>query len=150
MGRVLTARERLASRRKYEVLHGERFDGDDLASVCLRELRLTRCSFRGADLRHATLDGCGFKLCDFHGADLRGASLRGVSFAGCDLTGADLRGADLTGAHFGRVLTGTPPHGLTDITGARLDHAVLRDLPLDQVVGRAEPGGVRPGVEEKG
>ncbi|MFD8911280.1 pentapeptide repeat-containing protein [Streptomyces sp. NPDC059575] len=135
MDRVVSARERLASRRRYEVLRGEGFDGGDLVSVCLRELSFARCSFRGADLRHATLDGCRFKLCDFRGADLSGASLRGVSLAGCDLTGADLRGADLTGARFGRLLTGTPPHGLTDATGVKLDHAVLRDLRLDQVVG---------------
>lgn len=56
--------------------------------------------------------------------------------AGCDLTGADLRSADLTGARLGQVLTGTPPRGLTDATGIKLDdNAVLRDLHLDQVIG---------------
>lgn len=74
-------------------------------------------------------------MCDFHGADIRGASLRGATFAGCDLTAADLRDTDLTGARLGLVLTGAPPHGLTDATGVRLDHAVVRDLRLDQVIG---------------
>lgn len=101
----------------------------------LQGLWLTRCSFRGADLRHATLDGCHFKMCDFHGANLRGASLRGATFAGCDLTDTDLRDADLTGARIGLVLTGSPPHGLTDSTGIRLDQAIVRDLQLDQVIG---------------
>lgn len=135
MDRVVTAKEDLASRRRYAALHQESFDGDDLVSVRLQQLRFTRCSFRGADLRHATLDGCYFKMCDLRGANLGGASLRGVSLAGCDLTGADLRAADLTGARFGQVLTGTPPHGLTNATGIKLDNAVLRDLQLDQVVG---------------
>ncbi|MEV5687387.1 MULTISPECIES: pentapeptide repeat-containing protein [unclassified Streptomyces] len=44
-------------------------------------LRFTRCSFIGADLRHATLDGCSFKFCDFSGADARGASLREVGLS---------------------------------------------------------------------
>jgi uncharacterized protein YjbI with pentapeptide repeats len=86
-------------------------------------------------LRHATLDGCHFKLCDLREVNLSGASMRGVIMAGCDLTGADLRAVDLTGARFGRVLTGAPPHGLTNATNMRLEGAVLRDLQLDQVIG---------------
>ncbi|MER6394754.1 pentapeptide repeat-containing protein [Kitasatospora sp. NPDC001603] len=135
MDRVVTTKEDLASHRRYAALQRVSFDDGDLASVSLRQLRFTRCSFRGADLRRATLDGCSFKLCDLRGADLRGDSLRGVSLAGCDLTGADLRAADLTGARLGLVLTGAPPHGLTEATGVRLDDAVLRDLELDQVIG---------------
>lgn len=135
MDKAVTAREDLTSRRRYAALQRESFDGGDLASACLQHLRFTRCSFRGADLRQATLDGCRFKLCDLRGANLSGASLRGVSLAGCDLTGADLRGADLSGAQLGQVLTGTPPHGLTNATGIKLDNAILRDLQLDQVIG---------------
>ncbi|MGW4287780.1 pentapeptide repeat-containing protein [Streptomyces sp. NPDC004673] len=131
----MTAREDLASYHPNAALRRRSFDGERLASVSVPQLWFTRCSFRGADLRHATLDGCHFKLCDLRGADLRGASLRGSSLAGCDLTGADLRDADLTGARIGRVSTGVPPHGLTDATGIRLDHAVLRDLQLDEVIG---------------
>jgi uncharacterized protein YjbI with pentapeptide repeats len=134
MDRAVTAREDLASRPRNAALQRQSFDGGDLASVSL-QLWFTRCSFRGADLRHATLDGCHFKLCDLRGANLRGASLRGISLAGCDLTGADLREADLTAARFGQVLTGIPPHGLTNATGIKLDNAILRDLKLDQVIG---------------
>ncbi len=128
-------REDLASRRRYEELQRQSFDGEDLTSVHLQQLWFTRCSFRGTDLRHATLDRCSFTLCDLRGVNLRGASLRGVSLAGCDLSGADLRDADLTSARFGRVITGIPPHGLTDVTGIKLDKAILRDLELDQVIG---------------
>lgn len=135
MARAVTAKQDLASRRRYAALHRESFDGDDLVSVNLQQLWFTRCSFRGADLRQATLDGCRFKLCDLRRINLSGASLRGVSWAGCDLTGADLRAADLTGARLGQVLTGNPPQGLTNATGIKLDNAVLRDLQLDQVIG---------------
>lgn len=135
MDRAVTVKEDLASRRRYAALHRESFDGGDLVSVCLQQLWFARCSFRGADLRHATLDGCRFKLCDLRGANLSGASLRGVFLAGCDLTGADFCAADLTGARLGQVLTGTPPHGLTNATGIKLDNAILRDLQLDQVIG---------------
>ena len=131
MDRVVTAKEGLASRRRYAALRRESFDGGDLVSVRLQQLSFTRCSFRGADLRQATLDGCRFKLCDFRGANLSGASLRGVSLTGCDLTGADFRAVDLTDARIGRVLTGAPPHGLTNATGIKLDNAVLRDIQLD-------------------
>jgi uncharacterized protein YjbI with pentapeptide repeats len=34
------------------------FDALDLSSVLMNQLWLERCSFIGADLRHATLDGC--------------------------------------------------------------------------------------------
>jgi uncharacterized protein YjbI with pentapeptide repeats len=135
MNRAVTAKQDLASRRRYTQLLRQSFDGSDLASVCLQQLWFTRCSFRGADLRQATLDRCRFKLCDFRGANLRGASLRGISLAGCDLTGTDIRDADLTGARVGQVLTGSTPFGLTNATGIKLDNAVLRDLELDQVIG---------------
>ena len=131
----VTAKEDLASRRPYGHVQRQSFDGQDLTSVHLQQLWFTRCSFRRTDLRHATLNGCHLKLCDLRGVNLRGASLRGVSLAGCDLSDADLRETDLTGAQFGRVNTGIPPYGLTDVTGIRLDMAILRDLELDQVIG---------------
>ncbi|WP_324604072.1 pentapeptide repeat-containing protein [Streptomyces sp. LaPpAH-108] len=112
MGRAPTAKEDLASRRRYAALRGESFDGSDLVSARPQELSFTRCSFRDADLS--------------------GVSLPGATFAGCDLTGADLRSADLTGARFGRLLTGT--------TGIKLDHAVLRDLQLEGVIPRSGTG----------
>ncbi|WP_256102511.1 pentapeptide repeat-containing protein [Streptomyces sp. Ncost-T10-10d] len=43
------------------------------------QLWFTRCSFRGADLCQATLNGFRFKLCDLRGANLSGASLREFS-----------------------------------------------------------------------
>ncbi|WP_433191346.1 pentapeptide repeat-containing protein [Actinoallomurus sp. CA-150999] len=111
------------------------FDGQDLASVRTQRLWFARCSFVGADLRHATLDGCSFKMCDFRGADLRGASLRGVSLAGCDLRDADLHDADLTASRLGYVNTGSHPYGLTDVTGANFANARLHDLQVDRVIG---------------
>ena len=138
MTQPTSAKETLAARPLYAAVQREVFDGTDLVSVRLQSLWFTRCSFRGADLRHATLDGCHFTLCDLHGVNLRGASLRGAMFAGCDLTDADLRNADLTSARIGRVVTGSAPHGLTDVSGIRLDQAVLRDLRLDDVIGWPE------------
>jgi uncharacterized protein YjbI with pentapeptide repeats len=135
MTQPTSAKVTLAARHQYATVRRELFDGEDLVSVRLQSLWFTRCSFREADLRHATLDGCRFKLCDLHGVNLRGASLRGAAFAGCDLTDADLRDADLTGARIGRVLTGAAPHGLTDASGVRLRRAVLRDLQVDHVIG---------------
>ena len=106
------------------------FDGLDLVSLRVSDhVRLDRCSFVGADLRQATLDGAHMRMCDLTGADLRGASLRGARFAACDLSGADLRGADLHGTSFGSVNTGDSS-GHTVLTAARvhagqLDHAVV-------------------------
>jgi Pentapeptide repeats (8 copies) len=94
------------------------FDGQDLMSVRTQRLWSDHCSFVGADLRHATLDGCSFKICDFRDTDLRDA--------------------DLTGGRLGYVNTGAHPYGLTDITGAKFDNAVLGDLQVDQVVGWCE------------
>lgn len=101
------------------------FAGQDLSSVSAAGLSwLERCSFDGADLRQATLDGMRLKLCTLRNANLRGASLRGVHFAGCDLTGADLRGVDLHGASFSAVNTGDDS-GRTVLSGALLDQAAL-------------------------
>lgn len=92
--------------------YGAKVRGLDLSRASLLSvtgpnlLWLERCSFAGADLRHATLDGWHFKLCDLTGANLRGASLRGTGFGGCDLTGADLRDTDLRYATFGPVGVG--------------------------------------------
>jgi hypothetical protein len=33
------------------------------------------------------------------------------------------------------VNTGTPPYGLTDVTGVRLDGALLRNVEPDDVIG---------------
>ncbi|KJK45510.1 pentapeptide repeat protein [Lentzea aerocolonigenes] len=130
----MTARNRLIALRNHATVTAEDFSGQDLTSI-RTHTRFDRCTFAGADLRQATLDRCSFKMCDLSGANLRGASLRGVSLAGCDLRGADLRDTDLTGAHLGRVNTGIPPHGLTDVTGAMFDEAVLRDVRAEDVVG---------------
>ncbi|MGV9340126.1 pentapeptide repeat-containing protein [Streptomyces sp. NPDC003688] len=116
-------------------MNREDFTGQNLASTRISQLRFTRCSFIGVDLRHATLDGCWFKFSDLSGADLRGASLREISLAGCDLRGADLRNTDLTGARLGSVNTGIPPLGLTDVTGARFDGATLRNVQAEGVIG---------------
>ena len=101
------------------------FAGAALTSVSLPDLLwIDRCSFVGADMRQATLDGAHFKFCDLRDADLRGASLRGVTFCGCDLRGADLRAVDLRYATFGRVNTGDDS-GRNLLTGARLDPGAL-------------------------
>ncbi|MCT9008052.1 pentapeptide repeat-containing protein [Streptomyces sp. NPDC054766] len=135
MDTPLNPRQRLTALPYCTALSGEDFAGADLVSTRTSQLRFTRCSFKGADLRHAGLDGCSFMFCDLSRADLRGASLRGASLSGCDLRDADLRGADLTYATFGQVNTGRPPHGLTNITGARLDGAILRNVQHDDVIG---------------
>ncbi|MEV4254395.1 pentapeptide repeat-containing protein [Spirillospora sp. NPDC049652] len=111
------------------------FDGRDLTTLRTRQLRFERCSFVGADLRHAMLDGCFFKMCDLREANLRGASLRGVRLAGCGLQGADLRDADLTDAQLGLVNTGVHPYGQSDVTGADLTGATITGLRADQVIG---------------
>ncbi|MFC4908321.1 pentapeptide repeat-containing protein [Actinomadura gamaensis] len=125
----------LSALTRYTTVSRQVFDGQDLISLRALHLWFERCSFVAADLRHATLDGCSFKLCDLRGAVLRGASLRGVSWAGCDLRDADLRDTDLAGARFGFVNTGAPPYGLTDVTGAQFDNAIVRGLETERVIG---------------
>jgi uncharacterized protein YjbI with pentapeptide repeats len=113
-----------------------RFDNQSLISVVVdRAAWFERCTFVGAALRLATLDGVHFKMCDFRGAQMRGASLRGVWFAGCDLRDTDLRDADLTGAHFGYVNTGKDDIGRTDLTGATLAGADTDRVTFEQVMG---------------
>ena len=128
------SRERLAGVRVYATVTGEVFDGADLSSVCLDRGQLDRCSLVAADLRQATLDRCRFKFCDLRRAVLRGASLRFANLAGCDLREADMRDCDLTGASFGFVNTGAP-NGLSDLTGAVMDGAVLTGTTFDRVIG---------------
>jgi uncharacterized protein YjbI with pentapeptide repeats len=127
-------RERLAGVRAYATVSGDVFDGADLSSVRLDRVRLDRCSLVAADLRQATLDRCNFKFCDLRRALLRGASFRFARLAGCDLREADLRDCDLTGASFGYVNTGAP-NGLSDLTGAMMDGAVLTGARFERVVG---------------
>ena len=108
-----------AAARYSQMLRRLNFDGSQLVSLRLPALlRLDRCSFVGADLRQATLDGARFKMCDLRGADLRGASLRRASFVACDL-----RGADLAGVRFGSVNTGDDTGG-TVLAGAVFDRGV--------------------------
>ncbi|WP_411081513.1 pentapeptide repeat-containing protein [Streptomyces sp. cmx-18-6] len=131
----LTARQRLAELHRYAAVTGEDFTDQNLASTRTAQLRFSRCTFKGADLRHATLDGGSFKFCDLSGADLRGASLRGAVLAGCDLRDADLRDADLTDAILSSVNTGIPSLGPTDVTGARFEGASLRNVQAEDVTG---------------
>lgn len=127
-------RGRLAGQRPFAEVAREVFDGADLSSVCLDRLRLDRCSLVAADLRLATLDRCSLRFCDLRRARLRGASLRFAYLAGCDLREADLRDCDLTGARFGFVRTGAA-NGLSDLTGAVMDGAVLTGTTFDRVAG---------------
>lgn len=129
-------RRRLSGAYYSQRLHGLDFSGADLSSVATHGLlRLDRCSFRAADLRHATFEGCSFTLCDLSGADLRSASLRGVWFSGCDLTGADLRGADLYDVRLGAVGVGSGAIP-TRLKGARFTSG-------DLIVSDTDPDAVR-------
>jgi len=131
-------RSALTSHRYSATVRGLDFSGADLTSVSgPKTLRLDRCTFAHADLRHATLDGWTFKLCDLTGANLRGASLRGASFAGCDLTGADLRDTDLTDVRFGSVGVGR------GATATRLDR-VMRDAGVSLGPAELSSGGTPP------
>jgi uncharacterized protein YjbI with pentapeptide repeats len=134
---MATPREFLGAQRRYGNVADQVFDGAELESVLCRQLWLRHCSFRNADLRYATLDGCHFLFCDLRGADLRNASLRRASFSGCYLRGADLGNADLSWARFGYVNTGTAA-GLTDVTGANFDGAVVRKIEARRVIGWPE------------
>ena len=134
---MATPREILGAQRTYGTVADEVFDGADLASVRCPVLWLRHCSFRNADLRQATLNGCHFMFCDLRGADLSGASLRGASFSGCYLRGADLSNTDLSWARFGYLNTGTAA-GLTDVTGAIFDGAVVRRTEVRRVIGWPE------------
>lgn len=109
----------------------EDFGDLDLSTHDLTRRWVTRCSFAGADLRHATLDGSFFTMCDFSKADLRAASLRGASFGGCSFRSADLRDADLNYVRLSRVDTGDPERGITVFTGAKLDGARLDHAAYD-------------------
>jgi uncharacterized protein YjbI with pentapeptide repeats len=95
---------------------------------------LDRCSLVGADLRQATLDRCSFRFCDLRRARLQGASLRFARLAACDLRETDLRDCDLTGASFGIVNTGAS-NGLSNLTGAVIDGAVVTGTTFDRVTG---------------
>jgi len=107
------------------------FAGQDLTSVSVSGLLwLDRCSFDGADLRQATLDGAHVEFCTLRGTNLRGASLRRVHFVGCDLTGADLRDADLHGASFGAVNPGDGS-GRTILRAVLLDEGALSNAEVD-------------------
>lgn len=111
---------------------GEVFDAAQLISVNGPELLwFSRCSFIGADLRQATLDGWFFLRCDFRRADLRGASLRHVRLTSCDLRDADLRSADLSSAEFSQANTGDPATSAMLLDGARWDGAILDDVLVD-------------------
>jgi uncharacterized protein YjbI with pentapeptide repeats len=134
---MATPREFLGAQRRYGRVADQVFDRAELTSVHCRRLWLRHCSFRHTDLRQATLDGCHFMFCDLRGADLSGSSLRGTSFVGCYLRGANLSNADLSQASFGYVNTGTAA-GLTDVTGANFDGAVVREIEVRRVIGWPE------------
>lgn len=116
-----------------EAFNGETIRGLDFSHASLisvsgpKSLWLDRCTFAGADLRHACLDKWHFKLCDLRGANLRGASLRGAWFAGCDLTGADLRDTDLTYASFESIGVGEGATA-TQLEGVLSDPGALPNL----------------------
>ena len=130
-------RGELAGARYGMSISGRVFDALDLNSVLMNQLWLDRCSFIGADLRYATIDGCHFMFCDFRDATLRSASMRGAGFAGCDFRNADLRDADLTGTRFGYVRTGSDT-GRTDLTGTLLAGASLDGALFENVIGLPE------------
>jgi len=83
---------------------GERADFcyGDMQGIALRELKLSRALFAGADLRGADLSRADLRQAVFYCADLEGAN-----FEGADLRGADLRGACLNDAKLANAnLTG--------------------------------------------
>lgn len=102
-----------------------RLDGARMRGLGLRDVILTRCGLRDADLRDTDWrGGTHFYLLDMRGADLAGADMRGVALNGCDLRrvhgvasvkweGCDLRNSKLD----------SETKVLAALMGARIDEA---------------------------
>ncbi|HYH57330.1 MAG TPA: pentapeptide repeat-containing protein, partial [Anseongella sp.] len=73
-----------------------KFDGAQLPEAQFQERVFTRdgsstiCSFAGANLNKAQLNGCMADRCNFAGASLQQANLAGANLRGADFSGADL------------------------------------------------------------
>lgn len=120
-----------------------RFEGADLR----RAVFALGCSFAGADLRGARLDGCNLSGAVLRGADLSRAALDGGNLSACDMqgaklyrvvargarfSGADLRDADLTSANLMRATFHE-----TRLAGATFKGANLFRADFDEVLGDA-------------
>jgi uncharacterized protein YjbI with pentapeptide repeats len=100
-----------------------------------------RVSFAGEDLRHAAMDDGFFFLLDFEGANLQSASLRRAHFVGRNLRDVDFRWANLTDAEFSSSPNARDhelTHGLCDLTGAKWEGAILKNVTFDGVVSQPD------------
>lgn len=73
-----------------------KFRGADLRSAGFSHTILRQADLRHADLRHAHLVGAELQQANLHGADLRHANLADANLMGCDLTETNLEGVDLS------------------------------------------------------
>lgn len=98
---------------------------------------LQNCDFSGVIREGLCCMGARFDGSSFRGADLYWATAMDASFRNCDLTEACFRGADLKEVDFrGAIMTRTNfgadnLNGFTDLSGADLSTAVIRDCCFD-------------------
>lgn len=106
----------------------------DLSLARLENVRLTRCSFRGAILSEASLVGGRFeKRCDFGKAILDNTGIHGARFVDSIFIGAQLLGAhgDEDTSFNGASLNGAVVSN-TELPGANFDNTVLGSARFTQ------------------
>jgi uncharacterized protein YjbI with pentapeptide repeats len=131
-------------------------DGADLRGINLSgaNCNLTRASFKNAILDEANFEGANLKEANFTGAKLRGANFKGACLWGANFTRADLRAfsddkktdfrdadlgltifkrAKLSEAIFGRIDSEPYLGNETNLKGAILRGAKLKDVNLNKV-----------------
>lgn len=102
----------------------------NLSHVDLSNLALPGIDLSHAELTGANLQGCNLRHARFRHADLSGASLIKTDLYGARLTHTTLKRANLEYAD----LDSADLRGGSDLSHARLDHAILRDTRLDGAV----------------
>ncbi|MBW4460422.1 MAG: pentapeptide repeat-containing protein [Nodosilinea sp. WJT8-NPBG4] len=97
------------------ILNGANLKGANLESANLTEAIMDSANLEGAILDSAHLRRAILKNANLTGADLKNAKLEGAKLYGANFTGADLKNTNLTGASLGNA----------NLTGANLEGANL-------------------------
>ena len=116
--------------REGEEIAGKQFAPGSIASLRLKNVTFTDCTFSGVDISYCAMSGVRFERCRLHGVRLTESRLSGVVFKDCELALMPADTCLMQDVQFDGSLLDHVDMGECRLTGCEFRNATLRSVRL--------------------
>ncbi|MFV0349885.1 MAG: pentapeptide repeat-containing protein [Halodesulfovibrio sp.] len=116
--------------REGETIAGSQFAPGSVASLRLKNVTFTDCTFSGVDISYCAMNGVRFERCRLHGVRLTESRLSGVVFKDCELALMPADTCLMQDVQFDGSLLDHVDMGECRLTGCEFRNATLRSVRL--------------------